>query len=63
MEEHARRYTTNQDNIAPKHISNDETSWKVLECPSKSFTPIQTMCSCCYQGFFTSGKVPLPICF
>lgn len=29
MEEHARRYTTNQDNILPKHISDNslESAW------------------------------------
>lgn len=31
MEEHARCYTTNQDNSTPKHSSNNSTPWKVLD--------------------------------
>lgn len=31
MEEHARRYTKNQDNITPKHISNNSSPWEVLD--------------------------------
>lgn len=68
MEEHARRYTTNQDNFRPKHISNN---WKMIDYSLKHgitkrslvfhnyFNCVQLLC---YQGFFTSGKT-LPLFF
>lgn len=58
MEEHARRYTTNQDNTVAIHISNH---WKVLDYSLSNISLVfYNHSNCvqllCYQGFFTSGK-------
>lgn len=37
MEEHAGRYTTNQDDNMFKHISNNSTPWKVLDYSLRTF--------------------------
>lgn len=37
MEEHAGRYTTNQDDTMFKHISNNSTPWKVLDYSLRTF--------------------------